>query len=68
MLRYATIEHFGWTKTDNRRVVLIKIANNNGLAIELINYGATLKALFVPDRCAVPRNVILGFETLSGCA
>lgn len=68
MLRFVTIEHFGITKTDERRAVKISITNNNGMKIELLNYGATLMSALVPDRDDQLKDVVLGFQTLQGWA
>ncbi|EFO15547.2 aldose 1-epimerase [Loa loa] len=64
MLRLITIEQFGITKRDEGRVVKISLTNNNGMKIELLNYGAILMSAFVPDRNDVLRDTVLGFRTL----
>ncbi|MCP9262520.1 hypothetical protein DINM_005896 [Dirofilaria immitis] len=64
MLRLITIEQFGITKADEERVVKISLTNNNGMKIELLNYGAILMSVLVPDRSDQFRDIALGFRTL----
>jgi len=39
-----------------------KIVNSSGANVELLNLGATVKSLFVPDRNGMLRNVVLGYD------
>ena len=39
-----------------------RIVNKSGASVELLNLGATVKSLFVPDRNGVLRNVVLGYD------
>jgi len=39
-----------------------KIVNSSGASVELLNLGATVKSLFVPDRNGMLRNVVLGYD------
>uniref|UniRef100_A0A158Q7P1 Aldose 1-epimerase n=1 Tax=Elaeophora elaphi TaxID=1147741 RepID=A0A158Q7P1_9BILA len=64
MLRLITIEQFGTTKTDEEGVAKISLTNNNGMKIELLNYGAILMSALVPDRNDILRDIVLGFQTL----
>ncbi|VIO97991.1 Aldose 1-epimerase family protein [Brugia malayi] len=64
MLRLITIEQFGMTKASEERVVKISLTNNNGMKIELLNYGAILMSALVPDRNDILRDIVLGFRTL----
>uniref|UniRef100_A0A915PZ41 Aldose 1-epimerase n=1 Tax=Setaria digitata TaxID=48799 RepID=A0A915PZ41_9BILA len=64
MLRLITIEQFGITKTEEGRIVKISLTNNNGMKIELLNYGAILMSALIRDRNDTLRDVILGFRTL----
>lgn len=66
MLRFITIEQFGITKTDEGRVVKISLTNNNGMKIELLNYGAILMSALVPDRNDILRDIVIGYQTLEG--
>ncbi len=57
--------HFG-TTADGKPVALFTITNRNGLVLELISLGATLKSMAVPDRHGTPGVVTLGFGDLAG--
>ena len=56
---------FGCTRA-GRETVLIRLENANGMFAEISNYGASLVSLGVPDRRGDIRDVILGFDTVSG--
>lgn len=47
-------------KTVNKYI----ITRRGGLQVSVINYGATITSLIVPDRQGAPGNVVLGFDTL----
>ncbi len=40
--------------------------NNNRLKVDVINYGATLVSIEVPDKAGKIDDVITGFDTLTG--
>ena len=50
---------FGATE-NGETVKLYKCTNSNGYRVELINYGATVKSLFAPDRAGQIDNITLG--------
>ncbi|EYB91136.1 hypothetical protein Y032_0210g2147 [Ancylostoma ceylanicum] len=62
-MRSVTIESFGETR-DERRIVLIRITNGNGMRLELLNLGATVRSIVVPDREGVMTDVALGFDSV----
>jgi len=49
---------------DGTEIKLYTIANTKGLSAEIINYGAIVVALKVPDRKGAMADVILGFDDL----
>lgn len=55
---------FGTTE-DGEVVELVRLRNATGMSVEVIGYGATIKALNVADRDGVFRNVVLSAETLA---
>lgn len=55
-----------WATYQGKEIFRFRIQNNNGSFVELINYGATLAAIVVPDRLGNPGNVILGFDSFEG--
>jgi aldose 1-epimerase len=56
---------FGLTP-DGQAVSLYTCENHHGLSIELLNLGATVKSVAVPDRHGHFADVALGFSTLNG--
>ncbi|MGN0377306.1 MAG: aldose epimerase family protein [Suilimivivens sp.] len=59
----VTKEAFGITKC-GKQVSKYYISNSKGLKAGVINYGAILVNLFVPDRNGKAADVVLGYETL----
>lgn len=53
-------------KLNGKDVALFRIVNSRGSYVELINYGATLVSLVVPDRTGKLENVVLGFSDFDG--
>jgi aldose 1-epimerase len=51
---------------DGREVFLYTLANGNGVIAQIINYGATLVSLRVPDRDGKIADVVLGYDSLPG--
>jgi len=50
--------------SDGRKVTLYELANENGLYASVIDYGAILVSLHVPDRNGKMADVVLGFDNL----
>jgi aldose 1-epimerase len=51
---------------DGREVHQYTLINKAGMAAEIINYGATVTALRVPDKKGKTEDVVLGFDSLQG--
>jgi len=49
----------------NKEIVLFKITNNKGHYVELLNYGATLVSITVPDMKGQFGNIILNYKRIS---
>ncbi|KAK0410739.1 hypothetical protein QR680_005298 [Steinernema hermaphroditum] len=62
-MRSMTIEHFGESLREEKRIVLITLTSNRGVRLELLNYGAAVKSLRVPDRDGLFTEVLKGFNT-----
>lgn len=58
-------EKFGVTR-DGREVYAYTLTNANGVQARVINYGAVLVNLFVPDKDGNVEDVVLGFDSLEG--
>jgi len=50
--------------TDGRAVEAYRLANDVGMAVEVLTYGAVLHQVQVPDRTGAVRDVALGLSTL----
>lgn len=60
-----TSKPFG-TLPDGEKVTLYTLTNARGAQVQIMNYGAIVKSIRVPDRHGRLGNVILGFDTLDG--
>jgi aldose 1-epimerase len=58
-------ERFGETK-DGRSIERFHIANDSGMSVELMSYGATLLSVRAKDREGRPDELTLGFDSLEG--
>src|SRR5687768_1698408 len=50
---------------DGRNVTLYTLQNKNGMTIKVMDYGAILTEVIVPDRDGNPGNVVAGFDNLA---
>lgn len=53
-------------KVGNEVVEQFILANHSGMEVRIINYGATITDIVVPDRNGIAGNVVLGFDSLKG--
>ena len=60
----VTQQPFG--QVQGQTVTLYELTNGAGLVVRLTDYGATLVALWAPDRDGQLADVVLGFDTLAG--
>jgi len=58
-------EDFGKTKK-NQQVKIYTLKNKNGVEARLMDYGATLVSLKLPDRNGKFEDVVLGFDSIEG--
>lgn len=56
---------FGQT-TDGQPVDLYALTNANGMRVEILTYGATVRSIEAPDRTGKMADVVLGFDTIEG--
>lgn len=59
-----TANYFGRT-ADGREVYAYRLENKKGLCAEILEYGCVVRALWVPDKDGVLRDVVLGYDTLA---
>ena len=50
---------------DGTQVSCWTLTNENGLQAEILDYGATLRSIIVPDKDGKPVDVLLGYDTLA---
>jgi aldose 1-epimerase len=58
-------KHYG-TTTDGQAVEQFTLTSTGGATVELINYGATIVRMLVPDAAGKIGDVALGFDNLAG--
>ena len=51
-------------ETDGQQVYEYTLKNSNGIQVKVINYGAAISDVIVPDRGGNMASVVLGFDTL----
>lgn len=56
----------GFGKLGRTAVDLYTLKNQNGLSVQITDYGATVTAVWVPDREGELDDIVLGFATLEG--
>ncbi|PID91962.1 MAG: galactose-1-epimerase [Bacteroidetes bacterium] len=49
---------------DGREIISYTLSNNRGMEVDIVNYGAIITAIRVPDRTHEPGDVVLGFDNL----
>ncbi|HBA68820.1 MAG TPA: galactose-1-epimerase [Lachnospiraceae bacterium] len=52
------------TMNDGTRIYLYSIENSKGMKIQVINYGAILVRLYVPDKEGKAEDIVLGYDKL----
>lgn len=58
-----TQQPFG-TLADGTAVTCWTLTNDRGMTVQVLDYGATIRSLVVPDRTGRPVDVVLGYDTL----
>ncbi|MBU3745430.1 MAG: galactose mutarotase [Sediminibacterium sp.] len=53
-------------KIGDSAITQYTITNVNGMQVSVINYGATITSIVVPDKAGEMGDVVLGFDSLSG--
>lgn len=60
----TTISIFG--KVQDEEIKQYTISNDHGIEVKIINYGATITSLKVPNSTGTIENIVCGFDTLEG--
>ena len=58
-----TKSFYGKTK-DNKKIDLYSFKNENGMQVDIINYGGIITSLKVPDKNGETENIVLGYNKL----
>jgi len=64
--RAYSIKDRPYGQVGNDQVTEYAISNSNGMVVKLINYGATVTSITVPDKAGKMGDVVLGFDSLAG--
>ncbi len=62
----ASLDKAPFGTVDGKQVDLYTLTNANGMVAKIMNYGAIVTELDVPDRNGKLDDVVLGFDTLAG--
>ncbi|HKP31453.1 MAG TPA: hypothetical protein VJT83_01950, partial [Chitinophagaceae bacterium] len=57
-------EYYG--KLENDSVYQYTLRNSKGMEVKIMNYGATITNLVVPDKNGAKGDVVLGFDSFEG--
>lgn len=49
---------------DGREVTLYSLKNGSGMEVEVLNYGAIIRSIMVPDRAGQTVDVVMGYDSL----
>src|SRR4249920_1829355 len=60
----TTVQFFG--EYDGMQVNKYVITEEGGIQVCVINYGATVTNIIIPDEAGLPADVVLGFNTMEG--
>ncbi len=55
-----------WGEQDGKKVALYTLTNNNGVQVQITNYGGTVTSWVAPDKAGNRSSVVLGFNNLKG--
>lgn len=60
----STIQKKVFGYINEKEITLLSLNNKNGVTVELINYGAIVKSILVPDKNGNIADVVLGYDTI----
>lgn len=58
------IREFGMNK-EGKPVSAAVLSNDNGMSVTILDYGATIQSIIVPDKTGNPTDVVLGYDTVA---
>lgn len=62
-LKFINMTQKDHIEVDGKKVSLYTLLNNNGMSVDITNYGAKILSIMVPDKNGKFEDVVLGFET-----
>lgn len=57
------VKPFGVTR-QGREVTCLSLCNSNGMSVDFLDFGCTIRAINVPDYSGTPTDVVLGYDNL----
>lgn len=54
------------TTADGEEITQFLLSNQKGMSVNIINFGAIVTAIYLPDRDGKAENITLGFDSLAG--
>ena len=61
----VSVRPFGSTG-DGKAVTQYTLKNENGMCVQLLSYACAVQRMVIPDKNGVPRDVVLGYDTVEG--
>ena len=55
-----------WGMVDNQTVNIYTLKNKNNQEVDVLTYGATIRAIRTPDKNGKVEDVVLGFDDING--
>lgn len=55
---------FGRTK-DGQKVTVFELSNSNGMSVRILDFGATVQSIVVPDKKGIHTDVVLGYDDVA---
>lgn len=55
-----------WGNIDGKEIKLFTLKNKNSQEVDILNYGATIRAVRTPDKSGQVADVVLGFDNIQG--
>lgn len=61
-----TITSEPWGSVENQEVEKFTLKNGHGFEVDVLSYGATIRAIRTPDKHGNVADVVLGFDNIEG--
>ena len=57
-----SIKQHTFGKYQNKEITLFTLENKNGMQVKIMNYGATITSISIPDKAGLPVSIVCGFD------